>query len=271
TLRTGRATRSCSCRRGPRRARPRAAAPRRRPPCRRCHRCRRRRRPRRPAASPERAVERPRRAADTTNRATPAARGRRRHARASHRARGAERRPVRARCGVQRVVGLDQPCAERDFRRRGRRQANGGLPRPDELRDLAGRVPDAGLRLDVPGGRAGVQRLRVVLAAGAVLERRDGGRPAVLVTDGTDGTDSAHSINQPNLASCAYTGQSTADSSMPLMTSTEGSAANLGSRNYVTPVVNSTNCGATTTVGCPVKPVQTVLGPDNQLYTVYTY
>jgi len=91
------------------------------------------------------------------------------------------------------------------------------------------------------------------------------------VTDGTDGTDSAHSINQPNLASCAYTGQSTADSSMPLMTSTEGSAANLGSRNYVTPVVNSTNCGATTTVGCPVKPVQTVLGPDNQLYTVYTY
>jgi type II secretory pathway pseudopilin PulG len=85
----------------------------------------------------------------------------------------------------------------------------------------------------------------------------------------TDGMDSANSFGQTNLASCAYTSQ-TAKGTLPL-TSTQGAAANLGSQNYVTPPVTSTSCGASTTAGCAVEPIQTILGPDGQQYTVYTY
>ena len=85
----------------------------------------------------------------------------------------------------------------------------------------------------------------------------------------TDGMDSANTFSQTNLASCAYTGQST-KGTLPL-TSTQGAAANLGSQNYVTPVVSTTTCGASTTVGCGVEPIQTILGPDSQKYIVYTY
>jgi type II secretory pathway pseudopilin PulG len=91
------------------------------------------------------------------------------------------------------------------------------------------------------------------------------------VTDGTDGTDSSHGINQPNLESCAYTGQNTSETSFPLLSSTEGSTANLANQNYVTPAVGASTCGASSTFGCPVKPVQTIAGPDGQQYTVYTY
>ena len=40
---------------------------------------------------------------------------------------------------------------------------------------------------------------------------------------------------------------------------------------YWAAAVCSTTCGAATTAGCAVEPIQTILGPDGQKYTVYTY
>jgi type II secretory pathway pseudopilin PulG len=86
----------------------------------------------------------------------------------------------------------------------------------------------------------------------------------------TDGMTSSNSFSQSSLASCAYTGMSTS-ATLPL-TSTTGSAANLASLNTVTPPISSTNCSTTvTSTPCPVKPTQTVIGPDGQRYTLDTY
>jgi Tfp pilus assembly protein PilV len=86
----------------------------------------------------------------------------------------------------------------------------------------------------------------------------------------TDGMTSSNSFSQSNLASCAYTGMSSS-ATLPL-TSTTGSAANLGSLASVTPPISSTNCSTTaSTTPCPVKPTQTVIGPDGQRYTLDTY
>jgi type II secretory pathway pseudopilin PulG len=85
----------------------------------------------------------------------------------------------------------------------------------------------------------------------------------------TDGMDAGNFKSQTNLASCAYTGQATS-ATLPL-TSTTGSSANLGSLNAVTPAVSSTTCGTSATQPCAVKPTQSIVGPDGQTYTVYTY
>ena len=86
----------------------------------------------------------------------------------------------------------------------------------------------------------------------------------------TDGMTSSNSFSQSNLASCAYTGMSSS-AALPL-TSTTGSAANLGSLASVTPPISSTNCSTTvSSTPCPVKPTQTVIGPDGQRYTLDTY
>jgi type II secretory pathway pseudopilin PulG len=85
----------------------------------------------------------------------------------------------------------------------------------------------------------------------------------------TDGMNSSNFLSQTNLASCAYTSQTVA-TALPL-SSTQGSSANIGSQNYLTPAVSSTTCGTSATQPCPVKPTQTVTGPDGQTYTVYTY
>jgi len=86
----------------------------------------------------------------------------------------------------------------------------------------------------------------------------------------TDGMTSANSFSQSNLASCAYTGMSTS-ATLPL-TSTTGSAANLGSLASVTPPINSTSCSTTvSSTPCPAKASQTVIGPDGQRYALDTY
>jgi type II secretory pathway pseudopilin PulG len=84
------------------------------------------------------------------------------------------------------------------------------------------------------------------------------------VTDGTDGTSV---VAQPNLLSCAWTGQATAFTiSSTGLTSTQGAnnaTTGIDSLGFITP--------PTSTSISTVKPVQTIAGPDGIKYTVYTY
>src|SRR3982751_3825743 len=77
----------------------------------------------------------------------------------------------------------------------------------------------------------------------------------------TDGMTSSNSFSQSNLASCSYTGMSSS-ATRPL-TSTAVAAANSGALPSGTPPISSTNCSPTvSSTPCPVKPTQTVIGPD---------